>query len=227
MLYDSDILVPVRRSEPPTWTIADLEREVARALAVGYAGPSNGQVRAVPDRRTIRYYTTLGLLDRPAAMDGRTALYARRHLMQIVAIKRLQARGLALGEIQRRLAGLTGAALEEIAALPAPAPAAPEAAKQKKAAAPRAFWKSAASEAAAAPAPPPGLSRAAPSASAPTPPAAPLTGLPLADGATLLVAAARPVTADDLRDLAAAAAPLLDALARRGLLVPPPKGDTP
>jgi len=222
----------VRRSEPPTWTIADLEREVARALAVGYDGPSNGQVRAIPDRRTIRYYTTLGLLDRPAAMDGRTALYARRHLLQIVAIKRLQARGLALGAIQRRLAGATEAGLEEIAAMPAPASR--EAAKETAAAAaPRAFWKSAPSRVAPlpptapappAPAPPAGTPAAVAS---PASPAAPLTGLPLADGATLLVAAARPITADDLRDLAAAAAPLLDALARRGLLVPPPKGDTP
>ena len=52
------------------WTIHQLGDEVARALAVGYAGTSNGRVRDVPDLRTIRYYTTLGLLDRPAEMRG-------------------------------------------------------------------------------------------------------------------------------------------------------------
>ena len=61
--------------------------------------PKNGQVRAVPDDRTVRYYGTIGLLDRPV-MRGRTALYGRRHLAQVVAIKRLQTMGRSLAEIQ-------------------------------------------------------------------------------------------------------------------------------
>ena len=66
---------------------AELGTLVARALSVDYPGQSNGQVRDVPDRRTIRYYTTLGLLDRPAEMRGRTALYGQRHLLQLVAVE--------------------------------------------------------------------------------------------------------------------------------------------
>lgn len=62
--------------------------------------PTNGQVRAVPDERTIRYYATLGLLDRPVAMRGRTALYNARQVAQVVAIKRLQLMGRSLAEIQ-------------------------------------------------------------------------------------------------------------------------------
>jgi DNA-binding transcriptional MerR regulator len=38
-------------------------------------------------------------------MDGRTALYDERHVRQLVAIKRLQAEGLSLAEIQRKLSG--------------------------------------------------------------------------------------------------------------------------
>ena len=79
---------------------------MALALAVDYAGQASGRVRDVPDRRTIRYYTTLGLIDRPAAMRGRTALYGLRHLLQLAAIKRLQAHGLSLAEVQQRLVGL-------------------------------------------------------------------------------------------------------------------------
>src|ERR1700730_4103681 len=90
----------------PLWTIDELGRLVAAALSVDYAGQANGQVRDVPDRRTIRYYTTLGLIDRPAEMRGRTALYGRRHLLQLVAIKRLQAAGRSLTEIQQHLLGL-------------------------------------------------------------------------------------------------------------------------
>jgi len=100
------------------WTLEELCELVMRALAQGYAEPANRQVRAIPDARTIRYYTTLGLLDRPAEMRGRTAYYGRRHLLQIVTIKRLQAQGLPLAEIQRKLAGLSGTVLEDIAQVP-------------------------------------------------------------------------------------------------------------
>src|SRR5436309_10972528 len=102
----------------PLWTIAELGAEAAVALAVDYAGPPNDRVRGVPCQRTIRYYTTLGLLDRPAEMQGRTALYGPKHLLQLVAIKRLQARGLSLAEIQRQLVGLPEKKLRGLAQLP-------------------------------------------------------------------------------------------------------------
>src|SRR5947209_4992852 len=92
------------------WTIDELGSRVALALSEDYDGQASGRVREVPDRRTIRYYTTLGLLDRPT-LRGRTALYCRRHLLQLVSIKRLQAQGLTLAELQARLLGLTNAAL--------------------------------------------------------------------------------------------------------------------
>jgi DNA-binding transcriptional MerR regulator len=77
--------------------------EAVRDALAGDPQPKNGQVRPIPDARSIRYYTTLGLVDRPAAMDGRTALYGAQHVRQLVAIKRLQAEGLSLAEIQARL----------------------------------------------------------------------------------------------------------------------------
>src|SRR5258708_18660960 len=103
----------------PLWTLDDLGARVALALAVDYTGQANGRVRDVPDRRTIRYYTTLGLIDRPAAMRGRTALYGVRHVLQLAAVKRLQAQGLSLTEVQARLVGRTDAALPELAHPPA------------------------------------------------------------------------------------------------------------
>jgi len=105
------------------WTLAELTDRVADALAVGYRGQRSGRVRDVPDQRAIRWYTTLGLVDRPAAMRGRTALYGRRHLLQLVAIKRLQAEGRSLAEVQVELAAAGGERLERIARLPtAPTP---------------------------------------------------------------------------------------------------------
>src|SRR5215216_3301199 len=115
----------------PRWTLDELAERVDTALAVDYSGPPSGRVRAVPDRRAIRWYTTIGLVDRPVAHRGRTALYGPRHLLQLVAVKRLQARGLPLVAIQQELAGATDTDLERVARLPATTgvvpPAGPEA----------------------------------------------------------------------------------------------------
>ncbi len=101
------------------WTIGELAMEVQQALATtAYPGQKSGRIREVPDRRTIRYYTTLGILDKPAEMRGRTAYYGRRHLQQLVAIKRLQAEGKSLVEIQAVLAGASESTLAKWSALP-------------------------------------------------------------------------------------------------------------
>jgi len=112
------------------WTLDQLAEQVGAALSVDYPGAPSGRVRSVPDRRAIRWYTTIGLVDRPASMRGRTALYAERHLLQLVAIKRLQAEGRSLADIQAELAGAPESTLRSLARLPdhPPGPAVPAAA---------------------------------------------------------------------------------------------------
>ena len=105
--------------EDHRWSLDELAERVDAALAVGYRGQTSGRVRAVPDRRAIRWYTTIGLIDRPVAYRGRTALYGPRHLLQLVAVKRLQAEGLPLVAIQQQLAGATDTQLARVAHLPA------------------------------------------------------------------------------------------------------------
>jgi DNA-binding transcriptional MerR regulator len=191
------------------WTLDELVARVAAALASPvYPGAPNGRVREVPDRRVVRWYTTIGLVDRPAAHRGRTALYGPRHLVQLVAVKRLQADGRSLTEIQARLAGATDATLRRLAGVPREllADSAPEA----EPAAPRRFWAQR-PEAVDEPAPPDDTVTT-------------LTGVPLPGGAVLLLPA-HPGR-DDLEAIQAAAAPLLDLLADRGLLVPS-AGDGP
>lgn len=101
------------------WKIDELARVVEAALEAGdYGGQESARVRSVPDARTIRYYTTLGLLDKPAEMRGRTAYYGRRHVLQLVAIKRLQSQGRSLVEVQQALAGADDRSLKRHAALP-------------------------------------------------------------------------------------------------------------
>ncbi len=120
--------------DEPRWTLDELAERVDVALAVDYAGPPSARVRAVPDRRAIRWYTTIGLIDRPVAHRGRTALYGPRHLLQLVAVKRLQARGLPLVAIQQELAGATDTQLARVARLPG-GPARPSAGASRPASA--------------------------------------------------------------------------------------------
>ena len=111
-------------NENGPWTIGELSELVLRVLhssgllEADYAGQPNGRVSAIPEERTIRWYSSIGVLDKPLIMRGRTALYGRRHLCQLVAIKRLQAQGRSLAEVQQDLLGATDATLEGIAHLP-------------------------------------------------------------------------------------------------------------
>jgi DNA-binding transcriptional MerR regulator len=201
-----------------TWTLPELVAE-AKTRLEALPAPKNGQVRAVPDERTIRYYAALSLLDRPAAMRGRTALYGRRHLAQVVAIKRMQTAGHSLAEIQKLWPTLDDTTLSRITGVLLDDAAAPRKGRGRKE-----FWKR---EAEALPPPP-----AAPLVASPVPvlraqaPASHSTApaelrLELAPGVTVSIAlpANAPVSLspDDVRALRAAAAPLVSELAHRGL----------
>ena len=199
--------------EEPRWTLDELAERVETALAVDYHGPVSGRVRAVPDRRAIRWYTTIGLIDRPATHRGRTALYGPRHLLQLVAVKRLQARGLPLVSIQQELAGATDTQLARVARLPegvAPGPVPGPAAARAAAVTPRparskarrtTFWRA---------------QPAAFTAAAGTD-AATLRGIRLEDGATLLLEPGRELGPEDVQAILDAARPLLAALRERRL----------
>src|SRR5919107_2355616 len=100
------------------WTLDELVDRVRLALAAEYPGAPNNRVRDLPDRRAIRWYTTTGLVDRPLGMRGRVALYGPRHLLQLVALKRRQAEGRTLAEIQAELAGATDESLVGVARVP-------------------------------------------------------------------------------------------------------------
>ncbi|GIE95000.1 MerR family transcriptional regulator [Paractinoplanes rishiriensis] len=211
------------------WTLEELVERVrealaGEALAGEYPGAPNGRVRDVPDRRAIRWYTTIGLVDRPLGMRGRTALYGPRHLQQLVAIKRLQAVGRSLAQIQAEFTWLTPQGLSETSRVPdhllTGAGLAPD---EPPGHARHRFWAD--SPAAAGPADhhAPADTPAAPitPAAAITPAAvaaavpAPVHGVALGGGVILLLP--HPVTDRDRADLAVAAAPLLDLLETRGL----------
>ena len=106
-----------------TFSLEELASEVATQLSArGLLGAAtDSRVSAAPDARTVRYYTTLGLLDRPAIV-ARQARYGQRHLWQLLAVKALQAASQPLAGIQQRLFGRSDAELQAlIAALAAEA----------------------------------------------------------------------------------------------------------
>lgn len=207
---------PGRRG--PLWTIAELGERVAQALSVGYRGQSNGQVSDIPNRRTIRYYTTLGLIDRAAAMRGRVALYGRRHLMQLVAIKRLQLRGQKLTTIQGHLATVTDSELLDLAQLPHEdeSGSGAEASVDATPATPEPeFWR--VKPAPLSPAETPGESNTSPLRASATPVGV-FQGIRLAAEVTLLLESGRSLDADELESIGAAAETLLQVLRKRGLI---------
>ncbi|MEV6632858.1 MerR family transcriptional regulator [Actinoplanes sp. NPDC051470] len=193
------------------WTLDELVDRVGRALAAEYAGAPNGRVRDVPDRRAIRWYQTIGLIDRPLGMSGRTALYGPRHLLQLVAVKRRQAAGRSIAQIQAELTGAGDEVLADVARVPddllVPDGPAPDAAAAER---PR-FWGA---RAAAAPA---GLIVPAEAEPAEQEHRDSVIGGVRLGGGAILVLPGVPTAAD--RDaISVAAAPLLALLADRGLL---------
>lgn len=212
---------PSAQPEPP-WTLKQLTAQVALALSEADVDQHSGRVRDIPNARTIRYYGTLGLVDKPSAFRGRTALYTRRHLLQLVAIKRLQAQGTSLDAIQAQLTGATDAELTQLAKLPEapPARAAPAPSREGPSRRLSDFWGH-------APAPVAPVEQPPPPAPAAQPPPQPeptgleslLQGVPLSPELTLLLhRTQRPLEPADLEAIQAAAAPLLALLKARHLL---------
>ena len=205
-----------------TWTLPELVAEAARRIGA-LPAPKNGQIRAVPDERTIRYYAALGLLDRPALMKGRTALYSARHLAQVVAIKRKQSAGKSLAEIEALWPGMDDGSLARMTGI----------AIERTRGARAEFWKKGLRtadyglrpEAEAEPKPDPQPSEDPDQSAVRSPQSAVQLHLTiqLAPGVALVLDAPTPpqtytLTHADLRAIRAAAAPLIAVLAKRGTM---------
>jgi len=99
------------------FTLEELLAEVGKlATSLGLLGiQKDNRVSDLPDVRTVRYYTSLGLVDRPQIV-GRQGIYGRRQILQLLSIKALQTLSLPLQEIQARLYGLSDSELEGLTA---------------------------------------------------------------------------------------------------------------
>src|SRR5512143_321434 len=98
---------------------ADLSLDELLDLATRFVprvatGQARYKVTEVPSERTVRYYTTSGLIDRPLGLAGTRAVYGYRHILQILVVKSLQARDLPLRKIRGMVAGRPDDYLEAI-----------------------------------------------------------------------------------------------------------------
>jgi DNA-binding transcriptional MerR regulator len=115
------LLDPYRQQEHTLGALT----EAAQAVLAHAPAPGDGRIARFPDERTVRYYQSLGLIDRPLRYEGKEAIYGYQHLLRVVAVKLLQHQGLSLAQVQAALAGVSLRKLEVSVAesLAAPQPA--------------------------------------------------------------------------------------------------------
>jgi DNA-binding transcriptional MerR regulator len=83
--------------------MSDLDFEQAR-----------GTVTNVPDERTIRYYLAEGLIQPSDERQGTASVFGYLHLLQLVAIKKLQAEHLPIRKIRELVSGKNEQELETL-----------------------------------------------------------------------------------------------------------------
>jgi hypothetical protein len=134
-------------------------------------------------------------------MRGRTALYARRHLAQVVAIKRLQAAGHSLADIQRMWPTLDDATLFRLTGIELPKIATKKASRAE-------FWKK----------PPAAASSPRAHASLPSSPVSLRVDLSPTASLVLALPPDASLTPADIHAIRVAAGSLVTELANRGLI---------
>ena len=83
---------------PETLSLEELSARINAWCEERGVVPASGQVGEAVSERNVRYYRTLGLIDAP---EGGT--YSEKHLLQLTAVRLLQAQGLPLRRIRELL----------------------------------------------------------------------------------------------------------------------------
>jgi len=93
------------------WNARGLAAHVTALVDSAGLRPTNASARAAPSARSVRFYVSHGLLDRPEGA-GTAATYGYRHFLQLLGIKIRQREGQTLETIKREMKDMTGDALE-------------------------------------------------------------------------------------------------------------------
>jgi DNA-binding transcriptional MerR regulator len=95
-----------------TFSIEALAEQVNAWCLEHRVEPVSGQAGERLSERNVRYYRTLGLIDAPVSGGG--SGYGEKHLLQLKALRLLQAQGLPLNRIRDLLFGRTLDELREV-----------------------------------------------------------------------------------------------------------------
>lgn len=88
------------------FSLDELVAEISAQLQEQNLSLPDRRAAPLPDARSIRYYTSLGLLD-PPLIQNRRACYQAQHVEQALLVKALQSTGLSLQAIQKQIYGLS------------------------------------------------------------------------------------------------------------------------
>lgn len=94
---------------PETFSLEELSDGINAWCGEHGVAPASGQAGEMVSERNIRYYRTLGLVDAPEGGG-----YGEKHLLQLTAVRLLQAQGLPLRRIRELLYGRSLAELREV-----------------------------------------------------------------------------------------------------------------
>jgi DNA-binding transcriptional MerR regulator len=94
------------------WNARGLAAHAASLVDSAGIRPTNASARAAPSARSVRFYVSAGLIDRPQG-TGTAATYHYRHLLQLLTVKIRQREGQSLDAIKKEVLTLTGDVLEK------------------------------------------------------------------------------------------------------------------
>jgi DNA-binding transcriptional MerR regulator len=93
---------------------AELAEAAARLIGELVPVQEKGSVAEVPDARTVRYYLSEGLISPASERRGTASLYGYRQLLELLAVKRLQADYLPIRKIRELIENRTESELEQM-----------------------------------------------------------------------------------------------------------------
>jgi len=94
--------------------VPEFAQAAERILEVLNLEQERGTVTSVPDERTIRYYLAEGLIQSPEEKQGTALVFGYLHLLQLIAVKKLQAEHFPIRQIRELVAGKSEAELESL-----------------------------------------------------------------------------------------------------------------
>lgn len=94
------------------WNARGLAAHAASLVDAAGIRPTNASARAAPSARSVRFYVSAGLIDRPQG-TGTAATYHYKHLLQLLAVKIRQREGQSLDAIKQEVRTLAGDVLEK------------------------------------------------------------------------------------------------------------------